>query len=173
MDDRQHGVSSCSQPTIDYDLNDTRSREWDVKIDHMDSYLAELGAGHLRLQEQLKQIKEAVQKEQDEVRPLPAITDRSVEQMVHKLQAKIEDLERRNSQLGSGGVSDERFRFLEGKVGVLQNEVVNSTRLMHFIWNCSQNIAVRVQQLHDSTSTTMHQMSQLRAVFSPSSLVTS
>eukprot|EP00971_Amphidinium_carterae_P187325 3717917-Amphidinium_carterae.1 len=173
MDDRQHGVSSCSQPTIDYDLNDTRSREWDAKIDHMDSYLAELGAGHLQLQEQIKHLKEAVHKSKDDARPLTAIMDRGVEQLVHKLQAKIEDLERRNMQLGGGGVSDERFRFLEGKVAVLQNEVVNSARLMHFTWNCSQNIAVRVQQLHDATSTTMHQLSQLRAVFNPASLTSS
>eukprot|EP00971_Amphidinium_carterae_P268500 5326612-Amphidinium_carterae.2 len=161
------GVSSCSQPTIDYDLNDTRCKEWDDKIEHMDSYLAELGAGHLKLREQIRKLQDSLSEERPAQSASTSTQDQSVVQMVQELKRQIAKLEGKVVERRGGSDMEEKVRFMEVKLGVLQNDVVNCSRLAHFIWSCTQSTAARVQLLHDSTSTSLQQMAQLRAVFSP------
>eukprot|EP00971_Amphidinium_carterae_P281341 5585770-Amphidinium_carterae.2 len=87
--------------------------------------------------------------------------------MVQDLRMQIAKLEGKVVERRSGNNFEEKVRFMEGKLAVLQNDVVNCSRLAHFTWSCTQNTAARVQLLHDSTSTSLQQMAQLWAVFSP------
>eukprot|EP00971_Amphidinium_carterae_P052018 1023838-Amphidinium_carterae.1 len=167
VDENSRGYSSYSQPTVDYDLHETRSREWDAKIEHMDSYLVELGEGHLRVRERLQQVEKMVNDKGLDTQKTLQIPDASTEQRVCGLQRKIEEVERKALGQATSREVEEKVNFLEVKLGVLQNDVVGCSRLAHFIWSYTQNMAMQVQHIHNSTSTTLQQMASLRAVFSP------
>eukprot|EP00971_Amphidinium_carterae_P352218 6492492-Amphidinium_carterae.1 len=168
VEERAQGPASYSQPTIDYDLEATRCRQWEQKIDHMDSYLAELGAAHLQMREKITALADMVRNGLPDPRPATSTPRDDLGEQVLGLQRKLEAIECQSFGLGDMRASEDKVKFLETKLAVLQNDVVNSTRLLHFMWSCSQNVALRVQTLHDSTSMTLHQMAALRAAFGSS-----
>eukprot|EP00971_Amphidinium_carterae_P120549 2388825-Amphidinium_carterae.1 len=115
FEERVAGVSSCSQPTVDYDLHETRSKQWDEKIDHMDSYLAELGAGHLQLRDSISEIKKQLRSHARGDHPTEESGSRELTQAVQSLQKQVEEMDRKTHNWSMEPVAAEAIRLLENK----------------------------------------------------------
>eukprot|EP00971_Amphidinium_carterae_P000682 13467-Amphidinium_carterae.1 len=76
-------------------MDDELKNSWDNKIDHMDSYLAELGGGHLKLMEGLKRLQKVIGIDQNDDAAQQDLPPLQIVQTCKSYAHKISELEKR------------------------------------------------------------------------------
>eukprot|EP00971_Amphidinium_carterae_P344895 6485558-Amphidinium_carterae.2 len=169
--------NAYSQETIDYAASDPPNSSgelqaqpqhvtWEDKLDHMDSYLAELGSISLRLMDDMKHVKMILGMTGQEPSTTGNMSIISTTQALQRCEDKCDTLARK-LDAGDNVADIDTLRALQIKVERLTVELANCSRLVQFSWSCSQNMAVRLQLVHDTSSLALQQLARLRAMICP------
>eukprot|EP00971_Amphidinium_carterae_P250649 4975816-Amphidinium_carterae.3 len=157
---------SYSQETVDYDRPGGGPVSWETKIDHMDEYLAELGASNLKIVDSIKQLQEVVGLTSGRNRVPEDSHSASTLSALQSCEVKIQALQTRVFAPDDSSTAA-KVQTLETKVANMAAEFTACARLSHFTWSCTQNLAVRLQVVNDTSSLAVQQLARMRAAIFP------